>query len=85
MYRWWLSRFCLDLFKFLVDEILEFSIDSVVGVFFIFLGGIVLVGIVCGFEYFVKVVKKVVKMVSYFYVKMKFFLLVFLYLFYLLV
>lgn len=67
-----------------MDEILEFSIDSVVGVFFIFFGGIVLVGIVCGFEYFVKVVKKVVKMVSYFYVKMKYFLLV-LYLFYLLV
>lgn len=56
-----------------MDEILEFSIDSVVGVFFIFFGGIVLVGIVCGFEYFVKVVKKVVKMVSYFYVKMNFF------------
>lgn len=63
LYRWWSRRNCQDFSKPSAGETSELQIENVAGVFFILVSGIGFAGLVCGVEYFMKMLHKAAKLV----------------------
>ncbi|KAJ8298394.1 hypothetical protein KUTeg_024925 [Tegillarca granosa] len=60
--KWWSRRNCQDFSKPSAGETSELQIENVAGVFFILVSGIGFAGLVCGVEYFMKMLHKAAKL-----------------------